>query len=458
MSDLQDLAAFFQQHYAVPVVILDLETTGGDVFGDRITEMAFLHFHQGQITAVQQLINPEREISPFITNLTGISNEMTDSAPTAAAFLPSVMHFLRGSLLIAHNSRFDYHFLLNECRRNGLMLGMPSLCSVQLSRKLYPEHHKHSLEAILQRHNIDGGSRHRAMSDVLALAHYLQIALKQRGADLWRQQARLLTQAWLPESVSGSLKASLVNIADAAGITIWRDHAGVVCDIKVHQYAYRETVAHLHHLKRLGRLPESVEFVAAVGVLHAAMLRAQSLHKWGLKIEQSSTGRHSVYFDTDPQDGCLKARIRPLKSGFHAEPPRGLFLHPKGAKRALNDWAREQSICPTQLGISETLPKGVPCPVSVVSTCVPACQTQDHLAHNHCVQTNWRSLRSADWGKMARVQITETDPISGQSITLLCQNGMIRLPESPIWYTDSHVLGVLKDKFKHAKQDIQMIE
>ena len=104
------LSHFFQT-YPIPVVIVDLETTGGNLTDDRITEIAFLHFKQGQITSVQQLINPQKTIGSFVENLTGINNEMVASQPTFEQFAPKILPLLRGSLLIAHNSKFDYSFL-----------------------------------------------------------------------------------------------------------------------------------------------------------------------------------------------------------------------------------------------------------------------------------------------------------------------------------------------------------
>ena len=108
-ADLSLLANFFRA-LPMPVVILDLETTGGHFYADRITELAFLHFWQGNITAVQQLIQPNIPISDFVRDLTGISDEMLQGQPTFAQFAPQVLPLLRGSLLIAHNSRFDYTF------------------------------------------------------------------------------------------------------------------------------------------------------------------------------------------------------------------------------------------------------------------------------------------------------------------------------------------------------------
>ena len=100
------LAACFAR-LGMPVAVVDLETTGGNMYEDRVTEVALLRFEGGKITQHQWLVNPEQPISPFITRLTGIDNEMVAAAPTFAELVPMLLPLLRGTLVVAQNSRFD---------------------------------------------------------------------------------------------------------------------------------------------------------------------------------------------------------------------------------------------------------------------------------------------------------------------------------------------------------------
>ena len=86
-ANLDNLAQFFRQ-WDKPVVILDLETTGGNFQRDRITEIAFLHFWQGEITPVSRLVNPTIPIQAFVSQLTGIDDAMVQDAPLWAELLP----------------------------------------------------------------------------------------------------------------------------------------------------------------------------------------------------------------------------------------------------------------------------------------------------------------------------------------------------------------------------------
>jgi DNA polymerase-3 subunit epsilon len=105
------------------------------------------------------LVNPERPLSPFITGLTGIDDAMLDSAPPFRELAPALLDRLRGRLLIAHNARFDYGFLKGEFRRLGWISDAPNLCTVKLSRKLFPQHHRHNLDTLMTRHGLSVAGR-----------------------------------------------------------------------------------------------------------------------------------------------------------------------------------------------------------------------------------------------------------------------------------------------------------
>ena len=102
----------------MPVVIVDLEATGGNTLSDRITEIAWLRFDNGQISHYEQLVNPQQPISTFITRLTGIGADMVADAPTFSMLAPALLKQLQGALVVAHNSRFDYTFLKYWKARN----------------------------------------------------------------------------------------------------------------------------------------------------------------------------------------------------------------------------------------------------------------------------------------------------------------------------------------------------
>jgi len=165
------------------LAIVDLETTGGNPLADRVIEVALIEFDGGDETGRwERLVNPGIEVPPLIEGLTGIRNDMLEGAPSFAAIASHLHDRLAGRLFVAHNVRFDYGFLENEFARAGQAYAARTLCTVRLSRRLYPEHRRHSLDALIERHALLCGDRHRAMADAEALVQFLRIARAERDA------------------------------------------------------------------------------------------------------------------------------------------------------------------------------------------------------------------------------------------------------------------------------------
>ncbi|TSA13820.1 MAG: 3'-5' exonuclease [Comamonadaceae bacterium] len=183
-------------------VVLDLETTGGSPQRDRITEIAAVRMEGGQEAARwSTLVNPGTPIPFFIRNLTGISNQMVHDAPTFSNVVPRLLELLDGAVLVAHNAPFDHGFLLGEFARLQIDLRVRTLCTVRLSRALYPQHRSHSLDAIMRRHGMSSSARHRAMGDVDVVLEWLNIARLEHGVEQVRRHAgRLVKGISLPPS------------------------------------------------------------------------------------------------------------------------------------------------------------------------------------------------------------------------------------------------------------------
>ncbi len=149
-----------------PLAFVDLETTGATAANDRITEIGIVEVDPGgAVREWQQLVNPGVPISPFIEQLTGISNAMVATAPPFSEVAEETLRRLDGRLFIAHNARFDYGFLKAEFGRLGMVFKAPVLCTVKLSRALFPEHHRHNLDSLIERHRLVADARHRALAD-----------------------------------------------------------------------------------------------------------------------------------------------------------------------------------------------------------------------------------------------------------------------------------------------------
>lgn len=198
-------------------VMLDLETTGGNAAHDRITEIAAVRVEHGaQVARWSTLVNPGVPIPPFIQSLTGISDAMVQDAPAFATVAPQLLALLEGAVLVAHNVRFDHGFVSHAFERLGTALQTDTLCTVRLSRQLYPQHKGHGLDAIALRHGLHNQARHRAMGDVDVVLAFLRQAEQELGQDALRQAASTLRQA--ATVVPPQLETPMADIPETAGV------------------------------------------------------------------------------------------------------------------------------------------------------------------------------------------------------------------------------------------------
>lgn len=171
-----------QKLFETDFVVFDLETTGAKCPPCRITEIGAYRIEKGKITAeFQTLINPETSISPFITQLTGISDAMVKNAPKFGAVVVDFLDFIGDAVLVAHNAPFDMRFLNHEIGRiyNKCRVANQHLCTVQWSRRLIPHIKNHKLSTVAEHFAIDIGHHHRAAYDAHATARIFVNLLEQ---------------------------------------------------------------------------------------------------------------------------------------------------------------------------------------------------------------------------------------------------------------------------------------
>ncbi len=158
--------------------VLDIETTGGKYNEEGITEIAIHKFNGHEVVdKFISLVNPEKEIQPFVVKLTGINNKMLRSAPKFHEVAKRIVEITQGTVLVAHNAQFDYRILRTEFRRLGYEYERKSICTVDLAKKLLPDAESHSLGKLVRSLGIAVSDRHRANGDALATLKLFKLLL-----------------------------------------------------------------------------------------------------------------------------------------------------------------------------------------------------------------------------------------------------------------------------------------
>ena len=162
-------------------VVVDVETTGGRPPNDRVTEIGAVKIQHGRIIDEwQSLINPQRRIPQFITQLTGITNGMVADAPAFAEIADDFAAFMGTAIFVAHNVNFDHGFIASEYRRLERRFHYPKLCTVTSMRRYYPGLAAYGLAPLSRHFNIELTDHHRALADARAAAHLLNLVNERR--------------------------------------------------------------------------------------------------------------------------------------------------------------------------------------------------------------------------------------------------------------------------------------
>lgn len=189
-------------------VIIDIETTGGKFNEEGITEIAIYKFDGHEVVdQFISLVNPEKDIQPFVVTLTGINNGMLTNAPKFHEVAKRIVEITEGCILVAHNASFDSRILATEFRRLGYEYDPKTLCTVELSKKLIPDLPSYKLGKLCKSLGIPISSRHRADGDALATVQLFKLLLNK---DVEKNIIKQAVQTENPKK----LAPKLLNILD----------------------------------------------------------------------------------------------------------------------------------------------------------------------------------------------------------------------------------------------------
>ncbi|RFN58793.1 exonuclease domain-containing protein [Marixanthomonas ophiurae] len=279
--------------------IVDVETTGGGMRGNRITEICVVILQNGEILdKYTTLINPEKIIPHHITALTGISNETVEGAPLFYEVAEEIQKITENTIFVAHNVHFDYNVIRNEFRRLGMEFDRKKLCTVRLSRKLIPHLLSYSLGRICSSINIPIENRHRAEGDTDAT-----VILFQRLMSL-DENYEVFNQFLNPRSKEASLPPHLnskqiLDLPNSAGIYLFKNKGQKVIYVGKAKNIKKRVLSHIYNKKNKGYLmcQESffIEHEETGNELTALLLESELIKKYYPKFNRAQKRPQSSY-------------------------------------------------------------------------------------------------------------------------------------------------------------------
>ena len=397
------------------ITFLDLETTGATPLRDRITEIALVRFDNGIETARwQTLVNPEQPIPAFIQQLTTINNEMVANAPVFKDVADTLLSFLEGSVLAAHNVRFDHGFIKSEFKRIGHTLRQKVICTVKLSRLLYPQHKSHGLDAIMHRHNLTTIARHRAMGDVEMMLAFIESAKLELGdAAIINAAAQLMHHPTLPPHLDANL---LEDMPETPGVYLFYGdndiplYIGKSVNIRARVLSHFSSDHASTKEMRISQEIKHVEWITTAGDFSALMLESrlvkerQPIHNRQLRNERQlcSWKLNDVPNAKNLLELVRENDINPAELGILF----GTFKTKHQAVETLRHIVTSHQLCPRLCGL-EPAGKGA-CFSSQIKRCKGACCGKEAVEmHNMRLQMALMAHKLKTWPFVGKIAIKE---------------------------------------------------
>ncbi len=407
---------------AQSLVFVDLETTGANPAFDRVIEIGIVKVTAGRLDYEwSTLVDPGEPIPPLIQGFTGITDAMVRGAPRFADIADEVFARIEGSLFVAHNARFDYGFLKNEFKRLERAFQPRVLCTVKLSRALYPEHHRHGLDALIARHHLSCEARHRALGDARVLWDFVQLVHAEKPAEAIRAALKKATKS---PSLPSGLEATAVDaVPEAPGVYLFHGenshspggsgdlplYIGKGVNLRLRVQSHFAADHGSGRAMRLAQEVKRIEWIETAGELGALLLEAR-LIKEKSPIHNRRLRRNDELCAFRLVEGGEVALERvPLAGAAPEELGElyGQFKTKREANNTLRELAAEHGLCLRRLGLEAG--KG-PCFNHQIKRCKGFCIGKESAErHDLRLKTALAVLKLRAWPFPGRIAVRERD-------------------------------------------------
>jgi DNA polymerase-3 subunit epsilon len=348
--------------FSEPVVYVDIETTGLSPAKAKIIEVGAIRVEGDIVSEFKTLINPGSFLPYYITNVTGITDADLVHAPYFDDVAYQLHSFLSGATFIAHNVRFDYSFIKHQLEACGYKFRPKLICTVRLSRALYPGVSGHSLEKIIKRHDIKVNSRHRAYDDAKAIKDFSEIAFQEHGVEAFGSAIKLQSKTQtMPPHLN---HAEISKVKNTTGVYIYEDEQGLPLYVGKSKQLQTRLKSHFSNdlinskEMKLSQKVHKIRTIETSSELEALLLESKMVKEL-LPVHNRQLRRQrelSVLRKFVNQAGYTCLKIETIK---HLEPNMidsiyGVYSTKGKARSALEVKLRTFSLCPKLVNLEKT--------------------------------------------------------------------------------------------------------
>jgi DNA polymerase-3 subunit epsilon len=397
------------------LAFVDIETTGSHFDRDRITEIGIKTLASNQIQVWEQLINPETFIPQNIQRLTGISPQMVENQPSFEQVARELKQELEGKIFVAHNARFDYGFIKASFKRIGIEFKPKVLCTVKLSRLLFPEQSRHNLDTIVNAHSLQVSARHRALGDADLLLQFWKVCETKFGKEKLNEVInQLIGNPSLPPNID---KAFIDSIPEAPGCYIFYGenkiplYIGKSISLRSRVMGHFQGALTQRKEMKLSLQTRDIDWIETSGELGALILESRLIKErmpsMNIKLRRSKD--LCAWSLVEDDSGVLTPVLvthHQLAPGLQ-ENLYGLFYSKREAHAYLKAIAKKHHLCEALLGIEKRI-EGKACFGYQVKQCGGACLNLTPISlHNLQLKTALELFKVQVWPYAGPIAIKE---------------------------------------------------
>tara|TARA_R110002051_G_scaffold64139_2_gene116763 strand:- start:7741 stop:9105 length:1365 start_codon:yes stop_codon:yes gene_type:complete len=373
--------------------IIDIETTGNGIKGNRITEISIFKYDGHEVVdEFTSLVNPECEIPAFITGLTGIDNDMVRNAPLLEEIIPEIKAITLDTIFVAHSVNFDYNVIKNEFKLLGHDFSRTKLCTVRLSRKLLPGYNSYSLGKLTTALGIPLTDRHRARGDAHATVLLFHKLLRAENAEsVFKHFLNSKSQeATLPP---GLPKEEYEKLPTTAGVYYFKDKKGKIIYIGKAKNIKKRVLGHFYDKKTkeisLCAETTSLDYEETGNELIALLKESAEIKHHYPKYnsaQKRSIQQYGVFSYVD-RNGIIHLAFNKLKLTPN---PVAICYSPTEARQYLETLCDAFELCPKYCHLQENV---TTCSHYKIKQCIGVCSDLEYVKEYNKRVTN--ALRGA---------------------------------------------------------------